>query len=385
LATNPRLVKELYLATGKGFDATVIFFSLGNWSVKLDEEIRTFFPATRFIELSATRKPFFLWLISTMLEKICRLVPYNLLSGYMISIAVSKRSYLLKRSARKLKEQFDWIIAHNPAAFYPAFYHAKKMATNLGIDVEDYHPGETIDSKVSERMRSYMKLVLPNARYCSYASPLIMKEVLHDIPALHKNQFVLLNSFAEKEFALPALNNYEKIRLVWYSQNINEGRGIEKFCSILAKYNTSFELHLYGNMNQQFFDKYLKSLQNLVYHGVVNQKVLHSQLGTYDIGLAIEDGKANLNRQLCITNKILSYMQAGLFVIATDTPAQRALLLDKKRSGIITTLDEPDIEKAFNFINNNITEIRSNKAAIYNEAKSLAWEEESKKMDFIFK
>lgn len=385
LSTNPRLLKELFLARSIGMDITVIAFSLGNWSDGLDADIKKNIPGIHFVELSATRRPFFTWLVSSLLERIFRIIPYQLLSVRMLSTAISKRAYLIKKAMVDLEKKFDLIIAHNPPAFYPAFFLSKRTNAKLGIDVEDYHPGETTNSHSADRMRKYMKLILPEAQYCSYASQLIMEEVKKDMPELSKNQFVILNSFSKSEFIFPRAANSGKVKFVWYSQYIREGRGVEIFCKMMKKKPENCELHLYGSMDDAFFNKYLSSLQNIFYHGVVKQEQLHRELSSYDIGLAIEDSSENLNRQLCVTNKILSYMQAGLFVLATDTPAQKKILYNKDRSGIITTLDEKELEKTLEFIYANITEIRSWKIKLYEEGQDLAWEEESKKLESYIK
>jgi glycosyltransferase involved in cell wall biosynthesis len=47
----------------------------------------------------------------------------------------------------------------------------------------------------------------------------------------------------------------------------------------------------------------------------------------YDIGLALEQVHI-LNRDLCLCNKVFSYMLAGLAIVCTDTKGQRPLAED---------------------------------------------------------
>ena len=47
----------------------------------------------------------------------------------------------------------------------------------------------------------------------------------------------------------------------------------------------------------------------------------------YDIGLSLETDVSE-NRRLCLTNKIFTYLLAGVPVLLSDTPAQRALAPD---------------------------------------------------------
>jgi hypothetical protein len=48
------------------------------------------------------------------------------------------------------------------------------------------------------------------------------------------------------------------------------------------------------------------------------------QAAPYDIGLSLETDISD-NRSLCLTNKIFTYLLAGVPVLLSDTPAQRAL------------------------------------------------------------
>jgi hypothetical protein len=127
LAANPRLVKELRLAVQNNFTCTVIQFCLGNWSDVMTDTLEKEFSSVHFIRLSALRTPFLPWFLTTSLQKIVSILPTGLLSGYLLSVATGKRSALLQWQLKQLMESFDWVIAHNPAAFYPAFSFASKM------------------------------------------------------------------------------------------------------------------------------------------------------------------------------------------------------------------------------------------------------------------
>jgi len=325
LAANPRLLKELRLMLEQEYVATVILFQLGNQIEKRDKELRTSFHEVRFIQLSALRTPIIPWLWSSLLEKSVRLLPVALLQYGMLSGAVSKRSYLLLQALKKLNESFDWVIAHNPATFYPALVASKKCKARLGIDVEDYHPGETNDPKAAGIMKKLMQFILPAADYCSYASPLIMKEVNKDVKGLKNNQLVILNGFNGDEFLKPLPLENEAIQLVWFSQNIDVNRGLENVIPVVNELYPLVELHLIGNLKPVFEAAYLKNKTGIVLHPSKSQKELHQFLSTCDVGLALEPGK-DLNNQLAISNKLIASVQAGLYIVAFDTPAQTNFL-----------------------------------------------------------
>ncbi|HTH30744.1 MAG TPA: hypothetical protein VL946_05300, partial [Lacibacter sp.] len=126
LAANPRLLKELKLATSNGYEATVIQFSVGNWSDTMTADLQQQFPAVEFVQLSALRKPFFPWLLCTAFFKLSNIVPLSVRNYWLLSVSAGKRSFLLLQELKKMNKRYDWVIAHNPAAFYPASWFGKK-------------------------------------------------------------------------------------------------------------------------------------------------------------------------------------------------------------------------------------------------------------------
>ncbi len=373
LAANPRLLKELRLMLEQGYEATVMLFQMGNWSDIKDKELRESFKEVRFIQLTALRTPFIPWLFSSLLEKSFRVLPVAVLNHSMLSAAVSKRSYLLLQALTKLNEQFDWVIAHNPATFYPALVASKKYKARLGIDVEDYHPGETNDPKAAGIMKKLMQLVLPAADYCSYGSPLIMEEVKKDVKGLMNNQLVILNGFNGNEFIKPLPVENEAIQLVWFSQNIDVNRGLENVIPVVNELYPLVELHLIGNLKPAFEAAYLQNKTGIVIHPSKSQKELHRFLSTCDVGLALEPGK-DLNNQLAISNKIIACTQAGLFIVATHTAAQDEFLSKGKGNYEQVADDVISIKNTLLELCSKKTELRKMKNERFESGHQYDWQ-----------
>ena len=114
------------------------------------------------------------------------------------------------------------------------------------------------------------------------------------------------------------------------------------------------------------------------------QMELHRSLVLYDVGLALEFDESDLNRQLCLTNKIITYAQAGLYIMATDTPAQSEFVKNHSKFGHICGQEILDIKDGLLFLLDQRNEIINNRFKRYEEAKSLSWERESKKALKIF-
>jgi glycosyltransferase involved in cell wall biosynthesis len=87
------------------------------------------------------------------------------------------------------------------------------------------------------------------------------------------------------------------------------------------------EIHLRGNASPAF-EAWLRARapqswhSRLFIHPLVSNSELHSRIAEHDIGFAGEQTYCR-SRDLTVTNKILSYMLAGLAVVASDTAGQR--------------------------------------------------------------
>ncbi|HLP36089.1 hypothetical protein [Lacibacter sp.] len=373
LAANPRLTKELWLATANGFDATVLQFTLGNWSDEKTEALEKEFTDVNFIRLSALRKPFLPWLISSILEWFFRMLPYGTMPTLWLSVAVSKRTYLLLKEVKKMKSSFRWVVAHNPGAFYPAQVAAKQTGAFLGIDVEDYHPGETTDKRASMRMKELMQRVLPAADYCSFAAPLIKEKFSKELTDLPVSQLVILNGFEQSDFLMPADLQQQPLKCVWFSQFIDKGRGLEPVLPVISSLHPDVELHLVGNLKEAFRDQFIQSQQGIVVHDSMKQKDLHRFLEKFDVGLALEPGR-DVNNQLALSNKMMAFAQAGLFILATNTPAQDQFLAESKWESKQTDLSPAHLKEVLLQLIQQKEQIRMNRHQRFAKGKLYNWE-----------
>jgi glycosyltransferase involved in cell wall biosynthesis len=372
LAANPRLTKELHLAIGRGIACTVVQFHLGNWSDKMTEQLQREFPSVSFIHLSALRKPFVHWLISSLLEKVTRILPVMFATGSFLSGAIDKRSWIIMNDLNKLGHSYDWVIAHNPGAFYPAMILARQTGANLGIDIEDYHPGETNDKKMQAFTLRLMRHVLPCAAYTSFASSLIMQQVKKEVCFHNNYQLTVLNSFYKNEFILLGKNPSGPLRLIWFSQFVDRGRGLESVLSVIEHVH-DIQLHLVGNIAETFREQFIRGKVNVFCHEPMKQKDLHSFLSEFDIGLALEPGR-DLNNQLAVSNKMMAYAQSGLFIIASHTPAQDDFLANSNLEYLQTDLKEDALKRTLQELVTQKERIRSTRNIRFSAGRKYDWE-----------
>lgn len=344
LASNPRCRKEIGLAIELGIKVDYFAFHLTNWTKEKENEIQRELKGVSATYIHAGRKNFISWLISSAAERLLRRLPFLIKSTAIVSIAVSRRSLQLLWSLRNIATTPDLIIAHNPGAFYPAYYLSKKLRVPFAVDVEDYHPGEGNNKVLANLSLRLQKVILPEAIYVSFAAPIIREKTICSLDeAGLKKDFVINNVFPGKEFKIPEKRgSADKLRVVWFSQNIDHSRGLEEIIPVIDKLKNNYELTLIGSINEDFYKTYIKGRSYIRIIKSLGQRELHHKLSEFDIGLALETTSADENRNICLTNKIWAYLQAGLFIIASDTQAQSKFIQQFPEHGILTNVSNQD-------------------------------------------
>ncbi len=373
LTTNPRLLKELRYAESLGYKCDFIGFDLENWSQDIDNEIiKNINSDLKYIKITRNHKKN--WIISTIIEKVSQKLLFIFINSLKLnSYAHSKRSFLLLKELKNNKQKYDLIIAHTLPTLYPAYKFSRRTNTPFSFDVEDYHPGETCSKQEKRRCEFLMKNLLPKASYVTYASPLIGEKVVELCSNKIKNHRLINNCFSEAEFTHKD-NNSPKIKFVWFSQNIAHGRGLELILPALMPLKARVELHLIGNLYADFERDTLSKYSAIInLHKPLPQKELNLKLSEFDIGLAIEPAK-DLNNTIAVSNKIWAYLQSGVYILATDTPAQTQFMKAHLNCGLVASHDAKSMETAVNEIINNIKIIRQQKIHRYNYAKKYSWE-----------
>lgn len=383
LSTNPRLFKEIQLAERLGYEVTYIAFHLGGWSDKNDHILSSQIKAKSYY-LSALRSPYWRWFFNTSIHLLCRGInSWTKSNLWIAAVAHTKRTFQILAFLPQITTQFDFIIGHNLGALYPSWVLARKRDIAYAFDVEDYHPGESSAQIVSgevERRKFLLSSLLPNVTYYSYASPMIgthTSQLFHT--SLFLRRFVVNNCFSQDEF-IPPSSTDAKLRLVWFSQNISKDRGIEWMLPMLDTFKDQITLTLIGSPNLEFTVEYLTERSYIEIVSPLSQKTLNRYLSAFDIGLAIELDTTDLNRQICLTNKIWAYLQAGLFILATDTPAQRLFISEHRAHGVLVEQNPLSFCAGLRQMLQRKKQIRDESFYRYTNARNNSWEEESRKL-----
>ncbi|OOQ58083.1 glycosyltransferase family protein [Mucilaginibacter pedocola] len=135
---------------------------------------------------------------------------------------------------------------------------------------------------------------------------------------------VIYNVFPSPKLKAAEPNTAPPLRLLWFSQTIGPGRGLEEFISLLTDIKTGVEIHLLGAIDAAYKTQLLVLVapqHSVHFHPLVPEGSLMDRIAEFDIGLALENTHP-LSRNYTITNKFFQYIQTGLPVIATETAGQ---------------------------------------------------------------
>ena len=333
LSTCPRMVKVADALHAEGNRIRVVMNRRSDWASRSDgllEAERPWLDATT-IDTRRGAGSF-----STFWPGAAR---YHMARRITRLLAVARASAPLRRCAllRSSEALLEATVA-KPTDFlyfgggsYPiAREAARRLSVPYAIDFEDFHRGEQ-DSSAEGKFQSELTASVEadaarDARFVSMGSPLIStcyKECLGVSGVVVHNVFPLPSE--APAFELPR----GPLKLYWFSQTIGPGRGIEHAIRGAGAAAIETELHLRGRID----GSYRESLESIARQAAPKLKlVLHEPSASagmidacrpFDIGLSLETG-AIPNTRVLLSNKVFTYLLAGLATIYSDTPAQHA-------------------------------------------------------------
>lgn len=387
LATNPRLVKEID-SLSLLYNIDVVLFDFIHWSSELDVKMRDERKHINFFLFDVSKKSLINWAKWAILEKACRILfPFFKKNLKIVSGALSRKSLIL--SPNRIENRgYDIIIGHNISTLFPVFNISQKWNIPFGYDIEDFDPGmlfPNAGNDYKEVCEILYKKILSQASYITSASDLIGEYSLKLI-GNHKNHKTIINSFPGREFVDIGIElkkqtaQTEALKIVWFSMTISRNRGLEEFFEAVSELTFPMEITLIGSMQEEFRDTVILPLQQRVPNlqlSIIDplpQAILHQQLVNFDIGLALEISTGDLNKNICLSNKIVAYAQAGIYILASNTLGQNKFISDHKTNGTICELNKESILNSLVAIYNMRESIRENRIARFESNVQLAWE-----------
>lgn len=282
-----------------------------------------------------------------------------------ISISLAKAA-----SAEPADLYIGHCLAALPAVAWSARYHGAKF----GFDAEDDHLGELMSAEenplefvIRQRIEAHF---LPQCDYLTAASPGIV-QAYRDRYGVTMTPILNVFPLAEAPPSERRAHVGNELSLYWFSQTIGPGRGLEQFIISMGKMRCSAVLSIRGSD----FLGYSARLKALAAEaGVADAiRILPSAspsemvrlAAQHDVGLSLELNTPPC-RAICLTNKIFTYLLAGIPTLLSDTPAQRELALELGQAARVASLTSPDLMA-------EVLDSWASDAKSYSAASSEAW------------
>ena len=385
-SVNPRIVKEADALAGKGYEVTLLYSYVIKWASEKDvnifEDVKWKYkevggsPTSNkllFIFTKARVQFFYL------LQKLFGIKLFN------TAERTQARAYdELLHAAKNIKA--DWYIGHNLGALAIVVNAAKYNNAKAGFDFEDYHRGEGHDKNTLKRIIFLENKYIPSLNYYSTSSHFITQNVKLNHPQFKRQVITLLNCFPllQQPVFVEKVTTNHTLHLFWFSQTIGINRGLEILIMALKLLkNNNIQLTLAGNCSIDFLS-YIKNnageiFCNIHFAGIIEPANLPAFASNFDVGMAIELSKP-YNRDICLTNKIFTYLLAGNAIILSQTAMQNTFNNKFNVGQSFAENNAIELAEKINFYL-SLDRLNEQKKHNYELAKSkLNWENESKKL-----
>jgi glycosyltransferase involved in cell wall biosynthesis len=295
--------------------------------------------------------------------------------------------------AAALQFEADLYIAHYVAALSAARTVAQKRGVLLAFDAEDFESGyyeyktgpRAIDLLTEEVEREY----LPQCCYVTAASPGIGAAYASKYGIATPTSILNVFPLGERPLQFRETNPDGPLRLYWFSQTIGSGRGLENVIRAMGTLrDCDIELYLRGRCISGYEEGLLRLAQDSKLDlGKVHfcppapAEEMIRLSAEYDVGLALEQPDSP-NRDLCLTNKIFTYLLAGNAVAATATTGQKAIVETLGPAGFLCEPgDSEPLARGLRFWHDDRSELqRARRAAWGLGTHQFNWDLEKNKL-----
>ncbi len=321
MAANPRVWKEANALFRAGYDVTIrtTFYD----AAKLKQDIELLDAGIKYtasVNLIKGQGSFGDRIVSRAWRKIFFTVKKftGRDSKHLLAYSPSKQ---VKKA---FSEHADLYIAHQETGLIIG-YELLKKGKKVAFDFEDWYSRDYLTQlRPVELLRNYESKALEAGWYITCPSHAMSKALQLAYNTL-KAPAVIYNGFSINETKALGFIQKQRGTMVWTSQVIGPGRGLEKLLTCLREVRVGLELHLVG-ASDILYQKTLQTLlsgteHRIFFHAPRPHAELLSFISRFEIGLALENAYPD-NKDLTISNKILQYLQAGLKILATSTQGQ---------------------------------------------------------------
>jgi len=246
-----------------------------------------------------------------------------------------------------VSEPTDFFYGGTTGALAATAAAAREAGVPFGVDFEDFHRGEregadgAVMNAIAARIESD---VVADAACVTAAGSAIADEYGQ---ACGVRPLPINNTFPLPTQAPEFAASGDSLSLYWFSQTIGGSRGLEEVVRAIGLSGVPATLVLRGRPAAGFEDA-MTALGAEVAPRLELRFAPPSAPDTmidccrgFDVGLAVEQPVVR-NRELCLSNKVFTYMLGGLAVVLTDTPGQRPVARDLAEHALVYEAGHPE-------------------------------------------
>ena len=245
---------------------------------------------------------------------------------------------------KKLKaEKADLYIGHEEMSLALSKDLINK-GFKVAFDFEDFHSQDLLPKdrlyRPTKLLSFLEKFVLNKAVYSMTTSDSLAISLSIEFNTL--TPITIYNSFYRYNSVKNINHSKDSNSLVWISQVVGPGRGLELLIEAIRLSQFSFELTLIGKKDLEFCDLISKSSPKnlrIIFSDFIHPKEIAAELEKFDVGIAFEENFPK-NKDLTISNKLFHYLNSGLAILATKTSGQFEIK-QKTQNVISLVLPEP--------------------------------------------
>jgi glycosyltransferase involved in cell wall biosynthesis len=335
------MLKEYRALKNAGYDVKVLYAFWASWAQESDHELfaKGKIDIDDFILVGGDPENTpFLYFSSRVGFKVIRLLSKIIPSSSLKELSINRPSFSMNMIAKGIKA--DLYIAHAIGVLPAVIYASKRNGGKVGIDFEDHYSGQWLEGSDNYYFyNSIEKKYLPKLDFSIASSNLIAEKYKSAYQFL--NPVVIHNVFSRKHLISTPIyfNRDNNLKLFWFSQTVGQGRGLEEILRAMGLCNSSITLTILGSCSLLVKDELIQialksglKKKQIIFLDPVGPDEIFLIAAEHHIGLALES-ENTINRNICLTNKLFSYMMAGLAIIASDTYAQKFFLDNNKGIG----------------------------------------------------
>lgn len=370
-STNPRLVKEADALAAAGYEVTVLYSYWAAWATETDKKLLASRPWKAILVGGNPQRQPWRWYYTRLRKKLSQSPERALCRTFDELLATA------------LRTPSDLYIAHNLGALPATAKAAQKTGKPFGFDAEDFHREEEVPSLPQSRVKAEIESkYLPKATYTTAASPLIAAAYKTLFP--EKQWQPVLNVFSLRQQPAFEEGNTGALRLFWFSQTIGRQRGLEDLLkSLNLLTDLPVEITLQGSCapgEKAWLEEAVRPPHLLRLLPPAPEDELIREAANHHLGLALER-RSPPNRNICLTNKIFTYLLAGNAVIASDTDAQKQFMAQYPGIGRVYPIgDAQALSQIIRHYHENRSELQATRRRAWELARTeLNWEKEQHK------